>query len=124
MKHIISHHPYSGRFRVNLTSDCTSSTLLQVFVSAVESLFPHVTLVLPKPHWPPQIPATVRAFSQRVALHLNTASLLKQQEAFSSLINSYDLIVESTKNSAGTIIKRLMAHHAERADNHLYVISD
>ncbi|KAM9349996.1 protein FAM151A [Symphorus nematophorus] len=68
------------------------------FVSAVETLFPYVTVVLTEQKWPPVLPAAVTGLSQRVALHLNTASLPKEQEALNSLtemMDRYDLVVEA-----------------------------
>ncbi|XP_039672863.1 protein FAM151A isoform X2 [Perca fluviatilis] len=97
------------------------------FVSTVERLFPYVTLVLTEQNWPPRIPAT--GWSQRVALHLNTASLPEGQEARNSLMalmDRYDLIVEDTTRSAGAleVFKGLVSQRTGRANTNLYVISD
>ncbi|XP_073347498.1 protein FAM151A [Pagrus major] len=109
-------------------SQSTDST--DEFVSAVERLFPHITLVLTEHNWPPVIPATVTGLSQRVALHLNTASLPEEQEAMNplmGLMDRYDLLVEEdTRRNAGafTAFKRLMAERTERTNTNLYVTSD
>ncbi|XP_032388227.1 protein FAM151A isoform X1 [Etheostoma spectabile] len=97
------------------------------FVSAVERLFPYVTLVLSEQTWPPRVPVT--GLSQRVALHLNTASLPEGQETRDSLMammDRYDLIVEDTRSRAGAfeVFKGLMSQRAGRANTNLYVISD
>ncbi|KAG8013846.1 hypothetical protein GBF38_016044, partial [Nibea albiflora] len=96
------------------------------FISAVERLFPYVTLVLTEQNQP-LIPVT--GLSQRVALHLTTASLPKEQKALNSLtemMDRYDLLVEEdTKSSAGsvTVFKELMTRRARRANTNLYVIN-
>ncbi|KAI3375358.1 hypothetical protein L3Q82_021851 [Scortum barcoo] len=100
------------------------------FISAVERLFPHITLVLTEQKWPPVISATVTGLSQRVALQLNTASLPEGQEAFDSLMgmmDRYDLIVEEDTQSSGgafAVFKGLMAQHTGRENTNLYVMSD
>ncbi|XP_029309269.1 protein FAM151A [Cottoperca gobio] len=89
------------------------------FVSTVERLFPYVTLVMTQQNWP--------ALSQRVALHLNSASLQKGQEALlMGMMDRYDLIVEDTLSSAGAfaIFKDLMTRRTGRAKTHLYVLPD
>ncbi|XP_054452646.1 protein FAM151A [Anoplopoma fimbria] len=94
------------------------------FVSTVERLFPYVTLVLTEPLIP------VTGLSQRVALHVGTASLPNGQEALHSLMGMmerYDLIVEEdTISSAGAFsaFKGLLSQRAGRANTKLYVISD
>lgn len=99
-------------------------------MSTVERLFPHVTLVLRQQNWPPLISATVTGLSQRLALHLNTASLPKGQEALDSLMgmmDRYDLIVEEdTKSSGGAFaaFKGLLTQRTGRENTNLYVISD
>ncbi|KAE8291420.1 Protein FAM151A [Larimichthys crocea] len=96
------------------------------FISAVERLFPYVTLVLTEQNQP-LVPVT--GLSQRVALYLTTASLPKEQEALNSLtemMDRYDLIVEEdTKSSAGsvTVFKELMTRRARRTNTNLYVIN-
>ncbi|XP_070830869.1 protein FAM151A isoform X1 [Chaetodon trifascialis] len=100
------------------------------FVSAVERVFPYVTLVLTEQKWPPVIPATVAGLSQRVALHLNTASLPKGEEVLNSLLemmDRYDLIMEEdAKSSAGalSLFKTLLTQRTGRTNTNLYVISD
>ncbi|XP_030608601.1 protein FAM151A [Archocentrus centrarchus] len=104
-----------------------SSDSTKIFVSTVESLFPYVTLVLAEQNWPPQIPAAVTDVSQRVALHLNTASLPKGQEELHSLMgmmDRYDFIIEmDTKKSAEvlTVLKALVPQCTERAKKNLYI---
>lgn len=96
----------------------------------MERLFPYVTLVLTQQNWPPLIPATVAGLSQRVALHVNTASLPIGQEGLNSLkgmMDRHDLIVEEdTEKSAGAfaVLKGLMAQRTGRANTNLYVMSD
>ncbi|XP_059199917.1 protein FAM151A [Centropristis striata] len=110
------------------TEDLQSTDSTKEFVSTVERLFPYVTLVLRRQKWPPMIPET--GLSQRVALHLNTASLPKGQEELNSLVrmmDSYDLIVEEdTHSSAGdsTVLTGLKSQCRGRANTNLYVISD
>lgn len=70
------------------------------------------------------------SLSQRVALHLNTASLPKGKKELNSLMgmmDRYDLLVEEDTKSgaeAFAILKGLMTLHTERANTNLYVISD
>ena len=105
------------------------SLFFQEYVSKVQQLFPYITLVLTEQNWPPQIPATVTGLSQRVALHLNTASLPKGKKELHSLLrvmDRYDLLVNvDTKSSAEAfaVLKELMSQHTERANTNLYVIS-
>lgn len=99
----------------------------QGFVAAVERLFPYVTLVLSQQTWPPVIPAAVPALSQRVALHLNTASLHKGPDVFSSLMglmDRYDVIVEEDTNTSRDfeVYEDFMTQHAQRTNTNLYVI--
>lgn len=90
--------------------------------------FPYVTLVLTQQTWPPLIPASVTGLSQRVALHLNTASLPKE-EGFQSLVgmmDRYDLIVqEDTEESTAAtyVLKQLASQRRGAANTHLYVLS-
>lgn len=68
-------------------------------MSAVETLFPYVTLVLTPHTWPPAIPTSVKHLSQRVALHIKTALLQKAMrvEMLTSvvgLLDRYDVLVE------------------------------
>ncbi|XP_037643957.1 protein FAM151A isoform X1 [Sebastes umbrosus] len=97
------------------------------FVATVERLFPYVTVVLAEQNWPPLIPV-IPGLSQRVALHLNAASLPTGQEAINSLMgmmDRYDLLVEEdTQSSAGAfaVFKGLMTQR-RRANTNLYVIS-
>lgn len=103
--------------------------MFQEFISTVEMLFPYVTLVLTPQTWPPLIPASATGLSQRVALHLNTASLPKEKEAFKSLMgmmDRYDLIVqEDTDESAEatSVLKQLAGQRRGMANTHLYVLS-
>lgn len=107
----------------------TSSNLFQEFVSAVERLFPYVTLVLTEQNWPPVIPATATGLSQRVALHLNKASLPEGQEAINPLMrlmDRYDLLVEEVtrcRAEACTAFKALMTERRGRTNTNLYVTS-
>nr|XP_046264366.1 protein FAM151A [Scatophagus argus] len=100
------------------------------FVSAVERLFPYVTLVLTQHTWPPVIPEIATSLSQRVALYLNTASLPKGQGALYSLMgmmDKYDLIVveENTKISTEefALFKGLVTQRAGKANTNLYLIN-
>lgn len=100
----------------------TRSFVFQVFVSTVERLFPYVTLVLKQQNLP--------AVSQRVALHVNTASLQTGLRAFSltllrlmDMTDRYDLIVEDdTRALEG--LKEFMSRHTRRAKTHPYLTSD
>ncbi|XP_033975055.1 protein FAM151A [Trematomus bernacchii] len=94
----------------------------QVFVSTVERLFPYVTLVLKQQNLP--------AVSQRVALHVNTASLQTGLRAFSltllrlmDMTDRYDLIVEDD-TPALEGLKEFMSRHTRRAKTHPYLTSD
>ncbi|XP_078029028.1 protein FAM151A isoform X2 [Epinephelus lanceolatus] len=108
--------------------DLQGTDNVEEFVSTVERLFPYITIVLTEQNRPPLTPAT--GLSQRVALHLKTASLPKGQEALNSLMGmmyTYDLIVEEdTKSSAGALasFKGLMTQRTGRANTNLYVMSD
>ncbi|XP_029929791.1 protein FAM151A [Myripristis murdjan] len=107
----------------------------QEFVSAVERLFPYVTLVLTEDSWPPQIPTAVRGLSQRLALHLKAQSLPSQEEVPNmQMTGRYDLIVEEEKeerreedrkSSAEALsgFKERVTQHMGRTDSRLYVIS-
>ncbi|XP_029687560.1 protein FAM151A isoform X2 [Takifugu rubripes] len=71
----------------------------QHFMSAVETLFPYVTLVLKQHMWPPAIPTSIKHLSQRVALHIKTTSLQKATRAemlrsLIGLLDRYDVLVE------------------------------
>lgn len=99
---------------------------LQEFVSAVERLFPHVTLVLTGGNWLPQFPGAVIGLSQRIALHLN-GSMQEELHSLIASMDSYDLIVEENKNrnaEAFEVLKGLVAQRRGRADTHLYRISN
>lgn len=68
-------------------------------MSAVETLFPYVTLVLTQHMWPPVIPTSVKHLSQRVALHIKTTLLQKATRAemlrsLVGLLDRYDVLVE------------------------------
>ncbi|KAG7525673.1 FAM151A isoform X1 protein [Solea senegalensis] len=99
------------------------------FVSTVERLFPYVTIVLTQHSWPPYVPASVAGLSQRVALHLITASLPEGDRGLHSvpaLMDRYDLIVEEdTESGAETldVLKGLKSRRTGRANTNLYVIS-
>nr|XP_024657427.1 protein FAM151A isoform X1 [Maylandia zebra]XP_024657431.1 protein FAM151A-like isoform X1 [Maylandia zebra]XP_024657704.1 protein FAM151A-like isoform X1 [Maylandia zebra] len=102
-----------------------SSDSTAVFVSTVERLFPYVTVVLAEHRWPPRIPAAV---SQRVALHLNAASLPTGQEqlyALLGMMDKYDFIIEVDTKKGGaavTVVKELRAQRAGRASRSLYIL--
>lgn len=104
--------------------------LFQDFVSTVERLFPYVTLVFAEQNWPPMIPSALTGLSQRVAVHLNAASLIKGQEQLhllTGLMDKYDFVVETETNSDAelfTLLKGLMAQRTGRANTNLYVISN
>lgn len=101
-------------------------------MSAVERLFPYVTLVLGQQAWPPVIPAAVKHLSQRVALHIKTASLPKpaRMESLRSLVgllDKYDVLVEEdTVNCKRDfpVYKEITSEFAGRANTNLYVISN
>ncbi|XP_028987574.1 protein FAM151A [Betta splendens] len=105
-----------------------SSNNTKEFVSAVERLFPHVTLVLSGGNWPPQLPAVVVGLSQRITLHLNGASVPRRPEELHSLLgglDSYDIMVEEDKKSntkAVEVLEGFMSQHGCRANTHLYRI--
>ncbi|XP_075340392.1 protein FAM151A [Odontesthes bonariensis] len=109
--------------------DLQSSNNSSDFVSITERLFPYVTLVLAGPKWPPLIPAVVTDLSQKVALHLTTASLLQEQEELYSLMemDRYDFLVELDRNDRPetfTFLKELMAQRTKSTNTNLYMISD
>lgn len=94
-------------------------------MSTVERLFPYVTVVLAGHKWPPRIPAAV---SQRVALHLNAASLPTGQEqlyALLGMMDKYDFIIEVDTKKGGeavAVVKELRAQRAGRASRSLYIL--
>ncbi|CAN9502972.1 unnamed protein product [Ophioblennius macclurei] len=106
--------------------DLHSSNSTQDFVSAVERLFPYVTLVLVEQTWPSGLPAAVSNLSQRVALHLNTESLLrgeKQLHTLTELLERCDIILEgNVEKSVGdfTVLKGLRGSDK----TNLYVMSE
>lgn len=107
-----------------------SSERTHEFVSTVERLFPYVTLVMTPQNWPPHVPASVVGLSQRVALHLNTASLPEEEErelhSVTAAMDRYDLIVEEEDESSAEVLevfKGLMSRRTRRANTNLYVIS-
>lgn len=105
----------------------TASFLFQDFVSTVERLFPHVTLVLPGHHWPPVIPAMVGSLSQRVALHLKATAVLTGPESMDTLMglmDSFDLLVEDTETGAGASVamEGLVSRRAVGAKTNIYVM--
>lgn len=104
----------------------------QEFVSAVDRLFPYVTLVLGQQTWMPGIPAAVKHLSQRVVLHMKTASLqgTKKMDSLRSLVgllDKYDVLVEEdTVNCKKDlpVYKDIVPQFAGRANTNLYVISN
>lgn len=100
----------------------------QEFVSAVERLFPYVTLVLSQQTWP-AVPTFIKHLSQRVALHIKTAPLQKsmKMETLSSLVgllDRYDVLVEEDTVKCKmdfSVYKKIQTHFACSAN--LYVIS-
>lgn len=100
----------------------------QEFVSAVERLFPYITLVLPQQTWP-AIPTFVKHLSQRVALHIKIASLQKSitMETLSSLVgllDRYDVLLEEDTVNCKidfSAFKNIQTHFPSSAN--LYVIS-
>ncbi|XP_038160792.1 protein FAM151A [Cyprinodon tularosa] len=107
--------------------DLDSSNATNDFVSSLEELFPYVTVVSVEQNWPPLIPAALTGLSQRVAVHLMSASLLKPQEIpFLEQVDKYDFVVEvDPKHEAQTItiLEKLMAQRAGNAKTNLYMIS-
>lgn len=68
-------------------------------MSAVETLFPYITLVLTPHMWPPAIPTSVKHLSQRVVLHIKTTLLQKATRvemlrSLVGLLDRYDVLVE------------------------------
>ncbi|XP_071760617.2 protein FAM151A [Centroberyx gerrardi] len=104
----------------------------QEFVSTVERLFPHVTLVLTEQNWPPQTPTTARGSSQRVALRLKAALLPSGGEELRLLMpmmDRYDLVLEEEggkwmERRGKEVLKALLTQRTGRTDTRLYVISD
>ncbi|XP_007578428.2 protein FAM151A [Poecilia formosa] len=98
------------------------------FVSTVEELFPYVTVVLAEQNWPPLIPAALTGLSQRLAVHLTSASLLKEPQGLPSLKerNQCDFVVEvDTEDTAETfrIMKKLMAQQGGKLKANLYMMT-
>ncbi|MED6281462.1 hypothetical protein CHARACLAT_021862, partial [Characodon lateralis] len=105
-----------------------SSTSTNDFVSTVEDLFPYVTVVFAEQNWPPRIPAALTGLSQRTAVHLTSASLLKRPQEILSLkqMDKHDFLVEvDKKDSAETfaILKKLVAQQSENAKTNLYMMT-
>lgn len=102
--------------------------VFQDFITTVDSMFPYVTLVLSQQTWPPLIPPSVGGLSQRVALHLNAASLPQEQEEVQSLMDMmdrYDVIVQQdTEGGAAdnSALQQLMGRHRGRTSTHLYLL--
>lgn len=98
--------------------------VFQDFISTVDSTFPYVTLVLSPQAWPPLIPTSVGGLSQRVALHLNAASLPRQQEEVQTLMDMmdrYDVIVQQdTEENA--VVQQLVGWHRGKTSTHLYLL--
>ncbi|XP_015248606.1 PREDICTED: protein FAM151A [Cyprinodon variegatus] len=107
--------------------DVDSSNATNDFVSSLEELFPYVTVVSVEQNWPPLIPAALTGLSQRVAVHLMSASLLKPQEIpFLEQVDKYDFVVEVDPEDEAqtiTILEKLMAQRAGNAKTNLYRIS-
>ncbi|XP_032421472.1 protein FAM151A isoform X1 [Xiphophorus hellerii] len=98
------------------------------FVSTVEELFPYVTVVLAEQNWPPLIPASLTGLSQRLAVHLTAASLLKEPQELPSLKerNQCDFVVEvDMEDTAETfrIMKKLMAQQGGKSKANLYMMT-
>ncbi|KAM4557485.1 protein FAM151A [Fundulus diaphanus] len=98
------------------------------FVSTIEELFPYVTVVLVEQNWPPLIPAALKDLSQRVAVHLTSASLLKgpQGVAFLKQMDKYDFVVEvdrKDKAETSTMLKQHMAQGAGEEKKNLYMMT-
>ncbi|KAF7643842.1 hypothetical protein LDENG_00232230, partial [Lucifuga dentata] len=104
----------------------TSTQPPQDFVSTVEHLFPHVTLVLQSQS---ALIQSAAGLSQRVALHLNASSLRGEElNTLMQAMDRYDLILEEEglKSSAEALamFKTLMTQHKSTTNTHMYVISD
>lgn len=103
--------------------------VFQEFVSAVERLFPHVTLVLGQQTWPPVIPAAVEHLSQRVVLHMETASLqetnrMESLRSLVGLLDKYDVLVEEdTVNCKRDfpVYEDIVSQCAGKTNTNLYV---
>ena len=103
-------------------------------MSAVERLFPYVTLVLGQQTWPPVVPAAVRHLSQRLVLHTKTSSLQKANEkrmdSLQSLVGrleKYDVLLEEdTVNCKRDfpVYKDIISQFAGSANTNLYLISN
>lgn len=107
---------------IGVACDSCLLLLFQEFISAVDSVFPYVTLVLTQHTWPPRIPTAVRGLSQRVALHLKAQSLPQQPEDVQSLTDmtdTYDLLVEGGA-ADDSVLQQLMSHRTGKT--HLYLL--
>lgn len=92
------------------------------FVSTVETLFPYVTLVLVERERPPVLPAAVTGLSQRVALHLKAASVLRREDPLHWLAEVTDrqqVVFEGNKRDL-TVLKQLVAPLTGRENTRLY----
>ncbi|XP_071368315.1 protein FAM151A [Centroberyx affinis] len=105
----------------------------QEFVSTVERLFPHVTLVLTEQSWPPRTPETAPGSSQRAALRLKAGLLPSGGEELRLLMpmmDRYDLVLEEEEGGGWMerrgkeVLKALLSQRTGRTDTRLYVISD
>ncbi|KAM3604975.1 uncharacterized protein V6R79_018928 [Siganus canaliculatus] len=104
------------------TDDDTKS-----FLSAVEKLFPYVTLVLTEQNWPPLVPAAAAGLSQRVALHLNASSMPKEKQktvdALEEVMDACDVVVEADDGDGlFAALMELKRNRGETGSTNLYVI--
>ncbi|XP_056148780.1 protein FAM151A [Lampris incognitus] len=119
----------------NGSSSSQDSISCQEFVSKVERLFPHVTLVLRAESWPSQIPCGVRITSQRMALHLRRESLPSSGKELDTLMRAtdrYDLVVEEGREGrkedgesgteAGSVLQALVMQRIGSRNTRLYRI--
>lgn len=97
-------------------------------MSKVEEVFPYVTVVLDEQNWPSVIPAELTGLSQRVAVHLTSASLFKeaQEIPFMKEMDKYDFVVEVDTTDTPenlTVLKKLMAQETGTAKINLYMMT-
>ncbi|KAM4623654.1 protein FAM151A [Polymixia lowei] len=100
----------------------------QQFVSTVERLFPHVTLVLTEGSWPPQITPGLRGVSQRVAVRLRAELIPRRGEELDTLLrmmDKYDFIVDDRDGCIAVLvlIERMTQRTGSR-NTRLYCMSD
>lgn len=92
----------------------------------MEEFFPYVTVVLAEQNWLPLTPAAPMGLSQRLAVHLSSASLLKEPQELPSLKerNQCDFVVEVNMEDIAetfTIMKKLMAQQGGKSN--LYMMT-